>query len=120
MQGCRPTTYGGTTIKYDSPSTAIDFINGDGHGIAKNAWFADHNDAHAGGSKSPFHLQSRVFGSGQIGPATTDAGLSLSHAKKNFLTTTQSGELDGLYIVMQQGGPAPTTNISQISGLASC
>jgi hypothetical protein len=51
------------------------------------------------------YINSTAVGSGTNGPATAQLGLSINHQKQNYLTTTQVGEIDGLYSYVRQGGP---------------
>jgi hypothetical protein len=43
------------------------------------------------------------------GPATAQIGLRIDHQKQNWATTTQVGEIDGLYVRILQGGPGSDT-----------
>lgn len=107
--GILPPNYGRTVVEYDGPSTLINFSNADSHGSAKRVWRSQHGATHMGETQSTFHIESRVNGSGANGPQQADVSVSLSHIKENFLTSTVPGELDGAYIVLQQGGPVPTS-----------
>jgi len=51
------------------------------------------------------YIITRALGSGVNGPWTAQIGLRIEHEKENWGTTTQVGELDGLYIHVRQGGP---------------
>lgn len=46
-----------------------------------------------------------AVGSGVNGPTTTQIGVNVNAYKDNYLTTSQVGEIDGLYVTARQGGP---------------
>ena len=57
------------------------------------------------GQAAAHAITSIAQGSGTNGPATAQIGLNVNHSKSNYLTTTQVGEIDGLYSYVRQGGP---------------
>lgn len=65
---------------------------------------ADNAGAHTGNAYSAQQLEYRPVGSGTNGPTHADYGLTVSLVKKSFDTTSVVGEIDGLNIVVRQGG----------------
>lgn len=106
-----PTTYSGTVIDFDGPSVDVNFgaTSGDENVVAKRAWKMMHTGPHPDEILTGFHIQSAITGSSKNGPASADVGLSISHIKKNAQSGATSGEIDGQYIVVRQGGPTPTS-----------
>ena len=116
-----PTAYTGTIIEYDGPVVDINFYNESGleGRQSKRAWKMQHTGPHIGQSLSGFHIQSTATGSGRNGPGNADIGTSVSLVKKNKQSGAAYGEMDGQYIIVQQGGPAPTSrqNSSDWAGI---
>lgn len=106
-----PSSYTGTVIDYDGPLVDVNFYAESGleDRQSKRAWKMQHTGPHIGKTLSGFHIQSTITGSGQNGPNNADIGQSISHVKKNAQSGATVGEIDGLYIVARQGGPAPTS-----------
>ncbi|MCM2455295.1 hypothetical protein HGO37_07860 [Rhizobium sp. CG4] len=116
-----PATFLGTVVDYDGPLVDINFFAESGPEIrkAKRAWKMQHGGPHAGETLSGFHIQSTITGSGRNGPNNASIGQSISSVKKNAPSGAAFGEVDGLYIVIRQGGPTPTSfnNSSDHSGI---
>lgn len=107
-----PANFTGTVVEFDGPVVPVNFYaeNGLEAMSAKRAWKMQHAPNHAGQILSGFHIQSTMHGSGLNGPGNASVGMSISSVKKNAaLGTAAVGEIDSLYIVTRQGGPAPTS-----------
>ena len=67
-------------------------------------------------------IQHRPVGSGANGPQAGDFCLAVSGIKHNWQTTTQAGELDGVYVVLRNGGAGDSAaylaNVGVTTGLA--
>jgi hypothetical protein len=67
---------------------------------------------------SALAIQTRPVGSGKNGPSFADFGLSISAVKQNWNTTAAViGEMDGINIVIRQGGPIGPGLSSDCSGV---
>jgi hypothetical protein len=60
--------------------------------------------AHNGAEKTLLAVESHPVGSGTTGLTSADFGITLSVLKKDFDTTATVGEIDGINIVVRQGG----------------
>lgn len=65
---------------------------------------ADNTGAHPGIGKTVHTIESRPIGSGVNGPTSADYGMHISCVKQNWMTTTVAGEVDGINIVVRNGG----------------
>lgn len=59
---------------------------------------------HIGVSRVARSIEYTPYGSGANGPTNSDYGMSISVKKQNWFGTTLTGEIDGLNIVVRQGG----------------
>lgn len=66
---------------------------------------AEHPPAHSGVNHSVLNLESRPVGSGTNGPGSADRGLIVSSIKEDWDTSSVAGELDGVSVMLRQGGP---------------
>lgn len=84
---------------------------------------------HPTNNLSVMAIEARPEGGGTNGPVATETGLSVSAIKKNWQhSTALCGEVDGITIVVRNGGPTPTSfatgsdasglvmNVSQMHG----
>lgn len=73
--------------------------------FAAHIWrSADNTGAHTGNEYSVAHFEYRPKGSGTNGPTHADYGLTISAIKQSFDTTSVVGEVDGMSIVVRNGG----------------
>lgn len=56
-------------------------------------------------------------GSGKNGPQSADYAMNLSNTKTNWATTTQTGEIDGLSVMLRQGGKMTGGIASDAAGI---
>lgn len=116
-----PASFTGTTVEYDGPLISVNVYteNAQESKRAKRVWKQQHTGNHIGQSLSGFHIQSKITGSGRNGPSNADVGMSISSLKKSASSGAEYGEIDGIYIVVMQGGPCPTSrnNSSDHAGI---
>lgn len=79
--------------------------SGENTHTAKSILRTSNAGSHVGSDDSVVAIESRPVGSGANGPTNADFGQTISIIKKNFSSTTVPGEMDGLNIVVRQGGP---------------
>jgi hypothetical protein len=60
---------------------------------------------HANAAHSLVVLENRPVGSGLNGPTSSDFALTVSNIKHNYTTSTVVGEIDGVQVIVRQGGP---------------
>ena len=70
--------------------------------LGNNEWFSSEDSTH-GDSRSTVAFVREAVGSGTNGPATADIAGIFSAIKKNHLTSTVQGEINGAYVVVRQG-----------------
>jgi hypothetical protein len=104
----------GVVLEIDGPNVPGS-QGGEAYGtnfFAQKVFRAQDNSAHLGCAHSTVHIEGRPIGSGQIGPNNADHALSLSLLKQNFAGACADGELDGMNIVVRNGGAnSDTTGI---------
>jgi len=87
----------------DATMTAVDIGFGvtgwDANNYIKSSYASTHSDARA-----TLAINRIADGSGTVGNTHEDAGLWVHARKKDYLTTTVDGEVDGIYSVVYQGG----------------
>lgn len=106
-----PTTYS-PLLEYDGPNTPINVYqqSGETTRFAKKVFRGQtSNSSHVGLEYSVVHVEGVMVGSSASGPTNADYGLTVSLIKKDFPTTTVSGEIDGMNIVVRNGGPDSDT-----------
>lgn len=62
------------------------------------------NTAHLGFGHSILHVQSNPIGTGTIGPNNADFAITISLLKQNWGGAASAGELDGMNIIVRNGG----------------
>lgn len=106
-----PTTYS-PLLEYDGPNTPINVYqqSGETTRFAKKVFRGQTStSSHVGLEYSVVHVEGVMVGSSTSGPTNADYGLTVSLLKKDFGTTTVSGEIDGMNIVVRNGGPNSDT-----------
>lgn len=101
-----PTSYAGVLLEYDGPNVP-GTQGGEAYGtnfIAQKILRYQDNVAHLGFAHSVLHIENKPIGTGQIGPNNADFGASISLLKQNFSGVCSAGELDGMNIIVRNGG----------------
>lgn len=90
-------------------------------GTAKKLFKGQFPLSHAGSRRSILGIEAQPQGSGLNGPASADCGMTVGVRKKGFAGATRpdTGEIDGLYIVVRQDGPTGQPNAGPLSSDAS-
>ena len=114
-----PATYPAVVVDYQSQTNQSVYAESESGRFAKRLLKTQHG-AHSGTQQvGVLGIEHRPSGSGANGAANSDMGVNISVIKQNYLTSTMQGEIDGLNVVVRQGGPAgngSTTN-SDAAGL---
>lgn len=102
-----PSDISTVTLKFDGPSVPVTMF-GEPLGtqfIAQSATRGQDSTTHPGSSHSVQHIGNIAKGSGAIGIASADMGLTVSVLKQGAsYGTAQPGELDGAYITVRNDG----------------
>ena len=101
-----------TTLNSGTDAPAIPF-NYYATGLSQSVLLSQDAGSHPGFQHMALGISHEPVGSGTYGPANADFGTVISNKKVNYLTSATQGEIDGLAIVVKQGGPAgngSTTN----------
>jgi hypothetical protein len=93
-----------TDISGPLTSVQVYAETGDTTWFARRYATATLSGAHAGNQSIAENLSVRPVGSGLNGPGSADYGKSISIIKQNYTTSTVEGEIDGLQVVVRQGG----------------
>lgn len=93
-------------LDFDGPHVPINVYaeSGETTRFAHRVLRTSDGGSHIGEERTISHIEYRPTGSGANGPTNADYGMTISVIKKNFLTTSTIGELDGLNIVVRNGG----------------
>jgi len=101
-----PTDYAIAVFDYKSQGVFHAYAESETGRIAKRLLRSQHG-AHTGTQQvSVWALEHRPTGGGFNGAANADMAANISVIKRNYLTSTVQGEIDGMNIVVRQGGPA--------------
>jgi hypothetical protein len=108
-----PASFSSTVVDYQSQTAQNVYAESESGRLAKRLLKTQHG-THSGTQQvSVWGLEHRPLGSGFNGAANSDIGVNLSVIKQSYLTSTVQGEIDGLNVVVRQGGPTgngSTTN----------
>lgn len=106
-----PSTYA-ALLEYEGPNAVMNVYqqSGETTRFAKRLMRGQTSSgSHLGLEYSVLGVEGVCTGSGASGPTNADYGLTLSLIKKDFPTTAVSGEIDGMNIVVRNGGPNSDT-----------
>lgn len=101
-----PADYHGVLLESDGPNIP-GTQGGEAPGtnfICQKMYQYQDNTAHLGFAHSILHVQSNPIGTGTIGPNNADFGISISLLKQNWGGAASAGELDGMNIIVRNGG----------------
>lgn len=101
-----PADYHGVLLESDGPNIP-GTQGGEPPGtnfICQKMYQYQDNTAHLGFAHSILHVQSNPIGTGTIGPNNADFGITISLLKQNWNGAASAGELDGMNIIVRNGG----------------
>jgi microcystin-dependent protein len=103
-----PSAFTDVLLEYNGPSTVMQVYaeSGETAHLAKKLFRSQHPGSHTTTDIATVGIEFRPVGAGVNGPTVADYGLSVSGIKKDWTSTGAAyGEMDGINIVLRQGGP---------------
>lgn len=115
-----PASYSTALLEYQGEADTrlfSDTVDGTAKKLLKGQFPSPHQNSR----RSILGIEAQPQGSGLNGPASADCGMTVGVRKKGFagLTRPDTGEIDGLYIVVRQDGPTGQPNAGPLSSDAS-
>lgn len=101
-----PASYPSIVFDYYGPATPINVYqeSGETTRFGKRVLRGQNAGNHNGNEYSLFVVEHHPVGSGTNGPTHADYGLTVVNQKEDFDTTAVVGEVDGINVVVRQGG----------------
>lgn len=104
--GSLPSSYPLVVLEYDGPKTPVNVYqeSGETTRFAKRVFRGQNAGSHTGEESSLFVVEHHPVGSGTNGITHSDTALTVVAQKKSFDTTIVVGEVDGVSVVVRNGG----------------
>lgn len=101
-----PTSFPLLLLDYSGPATPINVYqeSGETTRFGKRVFRGQNAGSHNGEEYSLFVVEHHPVGSGTNGPTHADYSLSVVAQKKDFTSTSVVGEVDGILVVVRNGG----------------
>lgn len=106
--GSLPASYPTVVLEYHGPKTPINVYQESGETTrwGKRVYRGQNATTRNGEEYSLFVVEHHPVGSGTNGPTSADYALTVVNQKQDFDTTAVVGEIDGINVVVRQGGAA--------------